>query len=75
MADEWKVSEDILILEARTLGKACSRVAHSVGMERQRVLMLGDNLGVVLAFSRRRAQSFKLLCQIRRVMALALARS
>ena len=42
-------------------------------LHRARVLRLGDNMGVVLPFGRKRASAFQLLCQVRRSAALELA--
>ena len=42
-------------------------------LRRARVLRLGDNMGVVLAFARKRATAIQLLCQVRRSAALDLA--
>ena len=55
MADRWKHSDNILILEARALVKAAERVSNSRAVSDVRALLLGDNLGVILAFGRRRA--------------------
>jgi hypothetical protein len=73
-ADAWAFSDDILRLEARAVMKAAARVGNCIPMRNVRVLILGDNLGVILAFSRRRARDFKLLVQIRRLVAIGLAR-
>ena len=48
MADKWKFSDNIMILEARMV-KAAERGSNSRAVSDLRVLILGDNLGVVLA--------------------------
>ena len=75
MADRWVLSDDILRLEARALVKAASRAAHSQPIRDCRVLLLGDNLAVVLCFSRSSSRDFRLLVQLRRLAALSLARN
>ena len=74
MADRWKFNDSIMILEARAMVKAAKRVSNSRTVSDLRVLILGDNLGVVLAFGRSRARKFELLIQIRRLVSLGLAR-
>ena len=73
-SDRWQFTDDISRLEARSVVKAVERMCNSKPVSSFRVLILGDNLGVILAFSRRRARDFRLLIQIRRVVALCLAR-
>ena len=75
MAGAWTFEEDILVLEARALDKAAARAGNCLPADGSRILMLGDSLGVILAFPRRRARNFKLLCRIRRVVAIGLARN
>ena len=60
LSDRWLLPGDILLLEARVLVKAAERVANSVPMSSVRVLLLGDNMSVVLAFGRCRAREYKL---------------
>ncbi|CAK0797401.1 unnamed protein product, partial [Prorocentrum cordatum] len=69
----WGLSEGILVLEARVLVKAIRRLARTRHGSCIRQLFLCDNMAVVLAFARSRSQDFKLLVQIRRFNAYALA--
>ncbi|CAK0882305.1 unnamed protein product [Prorocentrum cordatum] len=69
----WGLSEGILVLEARVLVKAIRRLARTMHGSCFRQLFLCDNTAVVLAFARSRSQDFKLLVQIRRFNACALA--
>ncbi|CAK0883464.1 unnamed protein product, partial [Prorocentrum cordatum] len=69
----WGLSEGILVLEARALVKAIRRLARTRHGSCIRQLFLCDNMAVVLAFARSRSQDFKLLVQIRRFNAYALA--
>ena len=73
MHDRWLFDENILVLEARALLKAATRVCQSERCFDGRALLLGDNMSVVLSFSRCRAKSFPLLVQIRRLAALSFA--
>jgi hypothetical protein len=74
MADKWKFSDNIMILEARAMVKTAERVSSSRAVSDLRVLIFGDNLGVVLAFGRRRARKSELLIHIRGLVSLGLAR-
>ena len=69
----WAFDEGILLLEARVLVKAIRRLSRSRNGCCIRQLFLCDNMAVVLAFARSRSQDFKLLVQIRRFNAYALA--
>ena len=68
----WHHSDAIHNLEARDLTKVCDRLGNVVSISESKVLILGDNVAVALAFSRRRANDFKLLCLIRRMCAVGL---
>ena len=70
----WRFSENILLLEARALEKTVERIGLSQPSSSMRFLIFGDNMSVILSFSRRRAKNFKLLTLIRRVAAMGLAR-
>ena len=74
MADRWKFEENILLLEARALVNTASRAADSWPVKEARVLLLGDNLAVVMAFCRYRAREDGLLVHVRRVASIALSR-
>ncbi|CAK0879749.1 unnamed protein product [Prorocentrum cordatum] len=74
LADRWAFDEGIVHLEGRAVVKAVERVASSRAGRDGRVLLLGDNMAVTLAFSRSRARDFKLLTMIRRTAACAFAR-
>eukprot|EP00974_Lingulodinium_polyedra_P038139 3655998-Lingulodinium_polyedra.AAC.1 len=62
-------------LEARVLLKAVSRIAHAGPGRDCRVLVLGDNMGVVLAAGRFRARDYKLLAILRRIASFCLMRN
>ena len=55
--------EDIGILEARAMVKSLEQFLYYPGYYGHRLLMLGDNLGVVLSFARSRARNFEILLQ------------
>ena len=74
MADRWMFHDDILVLEARAVLKAAYRIAHSAHGRNCHAVVLVDNMSVVLAMSRYRAKTFKLLVMIRRLASIALAR-
>ena len=75
MADRWIYPDNILRLEARGMVKAASRAAHCAPMHDCRILLLGDNLGVILCFARSRAREFGFLVQVRRLCAFGLSRN
>ena len=54
---------------------AVERYVNSIPGSNSRLLILGDNLGMILSFSRCRAKSFDLLTQVRRFSACCLARN
>ena len=54
--------------------KACGRLGNVKTLLNSKVLILGDNLAVTLAFSRRRAKDYKPLSQLRRLVAVGLCR-
>ena len=65
--------EHITLLEARTLLWSVRRLTRDVSRHGERMLVLGDNLGVVLAKSKGRAHSYELNCIIRRITMYCLA--
>jgi len=70
----WTFTEDISRLESRALLFGLERSVLNTHGGECRVLLLGDNLGVVLAFGRCRSKDFVLLSLIRRFCAIILAR-
>ena len=72
---KWHSSENILILEARTVLKGVKRVLLTRFGHDMRQLVLCDNMSVVLAIERCRAKNFKLLCVIRKIAAFCFARN
>ena len=70
----WKHEQSVHVGEARAGVAALEGWASQPGACGQRVLRLGDNLGVVLALERKRAHAFPLLVQVRRSAAIELAR-
>ena len=71
----WKFSEDILILEARTLLLNLRRIVLTTFGHDLRQLLLCDNMAVVLSFDRCRSRNRKLLRIIREFGAYCLARN
>ena len=71
----WYHSDAIHNLEARSLTKTCDRLGDVTHFYNSKVLILGDNLAVTLAFARRRAKDFTLLTQVRRMCSVGLARN
>ena len=71
----WTRDEAISILEGRALVRAVQVAAEGYSLRSCRLLMLGDNLGVVLGAERSRAHSYPLLSCYRRVAAISLARN
>ncbi|CAK0822019.1 unnamed protein product, partial [Prorocentrum cordatum] len=69
----WALEEGILVLEARVLVKAMRGLARTRRGACIRQLFLYDDMAVVLAFARSRSHDFKLLVQMRRFNACALA--
>ena len=65
----WKDREHITALEGRTAVLTIRHIARSSGKVGQRHLILGDNLGVILALSKGRAASSCLLNCCRKVCA------
>ena len=65
--------QTIFYLGARGTVSAVERFTNCLNGCNCRVLILGDNLVVILAFGRSRARDFGLLCQVRRACACALA--
>ena len=72
---QWKRSEHIMVLEARALTKSLERIAFTKYGKDVHQLLLTDSLSMALAFERARSKSFKVLLQIRRFAAVALARN
>ena len=62
-------------LEARALVKTSDRLGNVKSFYILKVLLIGDNLAVTLAFARRRARDFKLLIQTRRLCSIGLCRN
>ena len=71
----WKFSEDILILEARTLLLNLRRIVLTTFGHDLPQLLLCDNMAVVLSFDRCRSRNRKLLRIIREFGAYCLARN
>ena len=71
----WTREEAISILEGRALVRAVQVAAEGYSRRDCRLVILGDNLGVVLGAERSRAHSYPLLSCYRRVAALSLARN
>ena len=74
-AKPWARVEDIMVLEARGVAHTVIRLAQFGVVRNMRVIVINDNLGLVLCMDRSRAKSFKVLLQVRRVAACALARN
>lgn len=72
---QWRRSEHIMVLEARALTKSLERIAFTKYGKDVHQLLLTDSLSMALAFERARSKSFKVLLQIRRFAAVALARN
>jgi hypothetical protein len=75
VAKPWEFRDGILNLEARATVSSIERLVNCIEGCNDRVLVLGGNLTVVLAFGRCRAKDFKLLNQVRRSCACCLARN
>ena len=73
--DRWHYPDPIHIKEARSAVWALRRAASIPSGGAERCLILGDNMGVVLAFARRRAHVFGLLCEVRYRPGFCMARN
>ena len=72
-AQPWQAPEAIHLLEGRaTLKAVMMHAARTPRLRHTRVLFLGDNLSVILAFCKGRARDFALLTLCRRVAAYSL---
>ena len=67
------ISEPVHLCEARSFLSAIKHASHSAHMHGLHILVLGDNMGVVLACSKGRATSFALLRILQRIAAECLA--
>ena len=72
-SEKWLYPQAVHLGEARAGSECLLQRCLRGRLRRARVLRLGDNMGVVLAFARKRAVAFQLLCQVRRSAALELA--
>ena len=72
-SERWLYPQAVHLGEARVGSECLLHRCLKGRLHRVRVLRLGDNMGVVLAFGRKRASAFQLLCQVRRSAALELA--
>ena len=73
LAGPWAYRAAVHIGEARAGVMSVGLLAKDVSNHGRRHLVIGDNLGVTLAFERKRASAFPLLVQIRRLASLSLA--
>ena len=73
LAGPWAYRAAVHIGEARAGVMSVGLLAKSLSNHGKRHLVIGDNLGVTLAFERKRASAFPLLVQIRRLASLSLA--
>ena len=72
-AGPWRYCEPIHRLEGRALCLAVRRLARRCSCHGGRHVLLGDNLGLVLAMQKGRAHDFRFLMVVRRVQMIALA--
>ena len=59
VGQRWLRSDNIQILEARALVNTIERIVNCLNGCEKRILILGDNLAVILAFGRCRAKVFR----------------
>ncbi len=69
----WRMSDDILVLEARALFRSLQVQISLHHAHDCRVLLLVDNMAVALSFGRKRSRNFKVLVQIRTFSAFLIA--
>ena len=69
----FRHKEPVHLLECRSILATMKHVARDSKKHGQRVLILNDNMGVVLAVMKGRCSSFSLLCLLRRIWAHSLA--
>ena len=74
-SDRWHYPDPIHIKEARSAVWVLRRAASAPSAGAERRLILGDNMGVVLAFAWRRAHVFGLLRQVRYWSGFCMARN
>ena len=73
LRDAWRYPQATHVGEARAAEAAVGEAVVSSGGKPHRQLLVGDNLGVILAMERRRAHAYPLLLQVRRCVAWDLA--
>ena len=68
----WHRGEHITLLEVRACLHCLQQAVRSGDVQGQHLVVLGDNLGCVLAVDRSRAGSFEILSVIRKISALCI---
>ena len=68
VSSPFKITEGIVLLEARALFRSLQVIVSLHHIRNSRVLLLTDNHAVCLAFERKRAHNFRLLVQISKIV-------